>query len=126
MRCRPSMRMSETLKASKSWAKAGALRAAARARLKRRRRAGMRVIINPKKAAQRAENERESGDQSKNVVIKSQSHQPGQQGQAGVLARHQQTFADRTARNQLDKVIQQVPAIQDRDRQQVHDAQTQG
>src|SRR5690606_1824123 len=125
MRCRPSTRMSATVNGSKFWAWTGAARAAASARLRRRRRAIGRVIINPwvfaggTLPAVRVG----SGTEPEYVVVEGQPHQPGQQDQTDILPCRQRTVADRTAFDQLDKVIQQVPAIQYRDRQQVHDAQ---
>src|SRR5690606_23565818 len=119
--------MSEMVHGTKSWACTGAARAAASARLRRRRRAIGRVIINPwvfaggTVPAVRVG----SGTEPEYVVVEGQSHQPRQQDQTDVLPRNQRTFTDRTAFDQLDKVIQQVAAIQYRDRQQVHDAQAQ-
>ena len=59
------------------------------------------------------------------VVVERQTHQAGQQGQADVLPGGHRALAQRTALDQLDKVIQQVPAVQERDRQQVDDRQAQ-
>ena len=58
------------------------------------------------------------------VVEQRQSHQPGQQREAHVLSGSHRTLAQWAALDQLDKVVQEVSTVQERDGQEVEDRQT--
>src|SRR6478735_7763257 len=125
MRCRPSMRMSLTVKAAGSAvgpAAAGAAIAEARARASRRRER-CRVIVTSGwgfgppwcggggSCGWRFRASVAGWLMEENVVEQRQSHQADQQRQAHVLPGSHRTLAQRAAFDQFDKVIQQVSPI---------------
>src|SRR5690606_12808319 len=149
MRCSPSTRMSATVKGATaeaegvSWAKltrAGVVDSAEARAMASRRRGRCRVIITSGSVSRGAaaagrgigaglgcgralaEGTTSAHQVVDDVVVERQAHQGGNQGQADVLADRHRALAHRAALDQLDKVIQQVTAVQDGDRKQVEDA----
>src|SRR5690606_29971117 len=98
-----------------AWANTGgaaAVAAEARARASRRR-GWSRVIITSDWGRGRPGRVGASVQQLQDVVVERQAHQSGEYRQSDVLPGDHRPFAQRAAFGKLDKVIQQVPPVQD-------------
>src|ERR1035437_73290 len=62
------------------------------------------------------------GNKTVDVVIKGKCHQHQQQSQSDLLADFHHPLGERTAFDNLDNIIQQMPAIQYRNGQQIEHA----
>jgi hypothetical protein len=120
MRCRPSMRMSLTVKgANADCAQAGSASAEAKARVSRRRDKGRvirNILLRNMVLGARTRRQRRGDDasrhQAQDVIVKRQAGQPRDQREPQVLADGHRAFAW-GGRWPADKVIQQVTTVQD-------------
>src|SRR5262245_5498858 len=103
MRCSPSMRISPTVNSLVSiwaWAAGTASTAGMAAQMVRR------IIDN-------------SAEQPRKIVVERKAHQHEQQHDADLLADRLCPLRQRTALRELGELIDDLPAVEDRDRQQV-------
>src|SRR5690606_16422801 len=67
--------------------------------------------------------DRPSGEQAREIVEQGQPHEPGQQADAGALADVDPSIGRRAAAHNFDEIVQQMPTVEHRYRQQVQYAQ---